>query len=212
MCPCFKESISCLKCPFAVFIFQIVIIAFIWFNLPLFPFYKKYSTPKFENNIKKEMQKIVNRCGEDYYLSWVEYDNKIFIDRYFFKDVIGDNFNHQNPELINSIKDKKLNSFYSKSHNVDYKTFDYINQLDTADVRYFDDIKDLKELTAIYEALTNTNEKIYFGGLTVVRDIRAKIIYIFTLTSTKKENTICNRNTITQNLEEMAIIAKNNIL
>lgn len=212
MCTCLKKGIKFLKCPFAIFVFQIIIIAIIWFNLPLFPFYKKFSTPKFESSIKKEMQKIVNRCGENYYISWIEYDNKIFRDRYFFKDVIGDNFNHQTPELINSIKDKKLNSFYSKSHDVDFKTFEYVNQLDTADVRYFEDIKDLKELPTIYEALTNTNSRIYFGGLTVVRDIRTKVIYIFTLVSTNKDNKICNRNSITQNLEEMAIIAKSNIL
>jgi hypothetical protein len=207
-----KEILNYIKCPFAVFVVQIVLIAVIWFNLPIFPFYKKYSTPKFESKIKKEMQKIVNQCGKGYYISWIEYDNRIFRDRYFFKDVIGDNLDHHLPDLINSIKDKELNSFYSKPHEVDYKTFDYIDQLDTGDVRSFKDIKDLKDLPSIYNALTNTNKKIYFGGLTVVRDIRIKVIYVFTLVSTGDFNNICDRNSITQYLEEIATITKNNLL
>lgn len=208
----YRKTLNYINCPFAIFVIQIILISAIWFNLPLFPFYKKFTTPKFESKIKKEMQKIANRCGEGYYISWIEYDNKIFRDRYFFKDVIGDNFNHHLPDLVNSIKDKKLNSFYSKPHDVDYKTFDYIDQLDTGDVRYFRNIEEFKDLPSIYHALNNTNEKVYFGGLTVVRDIRIKVIYVFTLVSTREFNKICDQNSITQNLEEIAIITKNNLL
>lgn len=207
-----KKFFNYIKCPFAVFAIQTILIAFFWFNLPLFPFYKKFSTTKVDSNIRNEMQKIVNRCGENYYVSWIEYDNKIFQDRYSFKDVIGDNFNHQKPDLINSIKDKKLNSFYSNSHKVDYKTFEYIDKLDTGDVRYFDSIEDFRNLPSIYDALNNSNEKIYFGGLTVVRDVRVKVIYVFTLVSTNKFNKICNRNSIVRNLEQIAIMAKSNLL
>ena len=207
-----KKFFKYIQCPFAVFSAQIILIAFFWFNLPLFPFYKKFSTTKIESNIRNEMQQIVNRCGENYYISWIEYENNLFKDEYFFKDVIGSNLASSYRENINSVKLKELNSFHSKTHKIDSKTFEYIYKLDTGDVRFFNNPREFEAFPAIYEALTSSNKKIYFGGLTVVRDVRARIIYVFTLVGTNKSNKNCNRNNITKNLEKIAESAKSNFL
>ena len=150
------------------------------------------------DNIENKSHQIIEKCGENYWLSWVVVGGK----KYYFKDVIGCNKYSANQSCIFSVKKKNLNPYYnSKNLTMDQKSYELLDQLNTGDIGYIDNIDNYKDYTAVYEALTKSNLKIKEAHYTIKKDFFRDIIYLFFISNTGSEK--CNRQDLSKYLIEL---------
>lgn len=194
-----------LTCPIVSAIIQLVVIYMIFFYI--FPSYDNrfYNYSINESKVKQQISDIVNKCGEGFFVSWLVLDT-VNKDKYFFKDVIGCN-HEKGINCATSIKDMKLNKYYDQEHMIDNGTYNFINNFMTGDISYHDSFSDLNKYPTIKDALYNTNLPIYGMALTVVKNIKADILYVFTISDTINNNK-CNKKNMTESLRNLALFAK----
>lgn len=200
-----KKLLKRLFCPLVNALLQFIILCVVCY---LFCQPKKQYHNSIANaRIKTKIENRINECGQDYWLSWLVLDG----NKYFFQDVIGCSANKKE-NCSFSVKDAKLNQFYNEeNHKVDRKTYEFLNSIENGVSGYYNDLSFLKDFTSINEAIQNTNKQIYELGISVVKDKKRNLIYVFTMTNTAKENTKCNKNKITYILEDLSIYAKENL-
>lgn len=163
--------------------------------------------------IKSKIDNIVNECGKDYWVSWLVLDESPFVNRYRFIDILGCNPTDK-VSCTFSVKDAKLNIFYDRSHMLDEKSANLIQGIPSGRAYLRDNIEDFKDYAAIYEALTSSNKKIEQVGIAVARgfiikgSIKTSVVYAFALTRTSKDNIKCDKNKITNILEELSLYAE----
>ena len=159
------------------------------------------------DRIKERMHFYSNECKQDYWFSWIIFDERIF-RRYYYNDVIGCSPLVKYGKCSFSVKEKKLNSFYNQDyHKIDKITYNFLTSFETGEVGYYYDFEDLKNYPTIMENIKATNLDIKEMGITVVKNKLNSLIYVFTITKTNKKNLTCNKDKITHILQDLAIFA-----
>ena len=69
----------------------------------------------------------------------------------------------------------------------------------------------LKNFHAINEVIKNSNKTIYELGISVTKDLRRNLVYVFAMTNTSKENKKCDKDQMILILEDLSIYAKENL-
>jgi len=192
--------------PLTIAIIQVAIIYYLFFSLFFTKDHYYFSLKKdiILNKIKQE----VNQCGYGSWLSWIIVDTNENNKNYYFEDVIGCNKLSDNCSF--SVKDQNLNPYYNKyNHKLDSKSYSLLSKMETGSVAYFNDVNNLKSYTSLYKAITNSNLKINNIGISITKDVRKNIVYIFTLTNTHINK--CDKYKTIDILEELSIFSRGNM-
>ena len=105
----------------------------------------------------RPIEKFLNKCGENYFFSTI----LIKENQYYFDDVNGCNKDGDNlTTCIYSVKDSKINSFYNQSHNLDFKTKNYLNSIEDNQIIFVKDTSIFDDKPAINQLLNSTIKKI----------------------------------------------------
>ena len=194
-----------IRCPLFWLLIQVSILYTAFFVY--FPDSKKYYYNSLNDAIiKNNVDKIVNECGEGYFVSWLVLQVDKSKDKYFFKDFVGCDANHT-PNCSYSVKISSVDSFYNKKNNdVDHLTYSYLKSLDNGDVD-FPDRQTISRLPSMKHAVNKSKLGINLLGLTVIKDARNNIVYVFTLTNTTQNN-ICSKSRITEMLYGLSIVVR----
>lgn len=196
-------------CPLLTAIVQICIIYTLFFHF--FSIQNHYKTSISNSRIKERIDNRIAICGKDYWISWMVLDANDNKNRYFFQDVIGCNPLKQG-NCAFSVKDMKLNKFYNEEyHKVDDKTYEFLMKMDTGVAGYYEDVNFIKQFPSIYEVIKHSNKTINSIGISVTKDLRKNIVYVFSMTKTSKTNNSCSKQDVINTLEDLSIFAKENL-
>jgi len=185
---------------------QLFVIYFLFFNLFFAKDHYFFSIKKdiIINKIKEE----INQCGYGSWLSWIVVDTNEKNRNYYFEDVIG--CKKGNDHCPFSVKDQNLNPYYNKyNHKLDDKSYLLLSEMDTGSVAYFNNISSLYNYSSLYDAIINSNLKINSIGISITKDIRRNIVYIFTLTNTHANK--CDKHNSIEILEKLSIFSRGNM-
>lgn len=191
---------------FFLTIIQISILYALFFNLFLVKDHYFFSIKKdlITNKIKEEL----NQCGYGSWLSWIVVNTKDSNKNYYFEDVLG--CKKLSDDCSFSVKNQNLNPYYSKyNHKLDDNSYKILSSMETGSVAYFSNIDSLKNYSSLYEAIINSNLKIKNIGISVTKDIRRNIVYIFTLTNTHANK--CGKYKSIEILEGLSIFSRGNM-
>lgn len=161
-------------------------------------------------NIRKKIESRVNQCGKGYWISWIVLDGNVSKNKYYFRDVIGCNPNRTiKGDCSYSVKSSKLNPYYNETyHKLDNTTYELLMGMDTGLVAYYKDFGKLKKYASMNEALSSSNKTIKALGLTITKNIRRNIVYVFTMSRTIDSKETCDKTDIINILEDLSIYAK----
>lgn len=209
----FKNMLGKLLCPLTGAIISVFVMSYCFVMLYPELWNKKeliYNRSIYDARISLEINKIVESCGEGYFLSWIIFNEQKDNTRYYFEDVIGCNGKDKNCAF--SVKNLHLNAFYDKEyHRVDEDTLEFLNKMQTGMAGYYGDIN---YLTAKYPTIAdiaqNTNKTINSIGISITKDVRSNIIYVFTLANTSN-NFKCGQKETTKHLEFLSNFAGDNL-
>lgn len=198
-----------LFCPLVTSLVQVFIIYFLFFQF--FEIKDYYYSSISNARIKNKIESRINQCGKDYWLSWIVLDANSSKQKYFFQDVIG-----CSPAKIGdcafSVKEAKLNKFYNEEfHKVDRKTYEFLTSIENGVSGYYKDMAFLKNFPAINEVINNSNKTIYELGISVTKDLRRNLVYVFTMTNTSSNNNKCDKDQMIFILEDLSTYAKENL-
>lgn len=206
----FKNLFKKLACPLVSACIQLVIILAIF--MEFFEIKDHYYTAISDAKIRKKMQERVSQCGKDFYISWLVLDGNKSKRKYYFKDVIGCNEQTKRKTCAFSVKHLKLNSFYNQTyHKLDEETYNHLATMQTGLVGYYNNPKELVVFDSVNEALGSANKKITSIGLSVTKNIRKNLVYVFTMTKTNNHLGKCGKHEIVEILEDLSIYAKEKI-
>lgn len=198
-----------LFCPLVSSLIQIFVLYILFFQF--FEIKDHYYSSISNARIKAKIESRINQCGKDYWLTWIVLDGNNSKEKYFFQDVIGCVPN-KNGNCAFSVKEAKLNKFYNEEfHRVDKKTYEFLTSIENGVSGYYNDMSFLKKFPSIDEVLKNSNKTIYELGISVTKDIRRNLVYVFAMTNTSKENKSCDKNQMILILEDLSIYAKENL-
>lgn len=198
-----------LFCPLVSSLIQIFVLYILFFQF--FEIKDHYYSSISNARIKAKIESRINQCGKDYWLTWIVLDGNNSKEKYFFQDVIGCAPN-KNGNCAFSVKEAKLNKFYNEEfHRVDEKTYEFLTSIENGVSAYYNDMSFLKKFPSINEVLKNSNKTIYELGISVTKDIRRNLVYVFAMTNTSKENKSCDKNQMILILENLSIYAKENL-
>jgi len=195
-----------ITCPLVSAVMQLFIISAVFFYI--FPDLNNehYYRSVDEMKVKKRMSKIVNQCGQGYFVSWLILQTDKNKDKYIFKDVIGCN-KDKGQECAFSVVNMNLNNFYNEQQIVDKKTRVFLEKMMTGEIKHFFNIKDVNTLPSIKTAIEAANLPIYSLTLTVVKNIEDNIVYVFTMSDTIN-NKSCSKKDITSSLRDLALSSR----
>lgn len=200
-----KEKIFC---PLVTSLIQIFILYVLFFQF--FEIKDHYYSSISNARIKAKIESRINQCGKDYWLTWIVLDGNSSKEKYFFQDVIG--CSSKPGDCAFSVKEAKLNKFYNEEfHKVDSKTYKFLTSIDNGVSGYYKDMTFLKNFPAINEVINNSNKTIYELGISVTKDVRRNLVYVFAMTNTSKENKKCDKDQMILILEDLSIYAKENL-
>lgn len=198
-----------LFCPLVSSLIQIFVLYILFFQF--FEIKDHYYSSISNARIKAKIESRINQCGKDYWLTWIVLDGNNSKEKYFFQDIIGCAPN-KNGNCAFSVKEAKLNKFYNEEfHRVDEKTYKFLTSIENGVSAYYNDMSFLKKFPSINEVLKNTNKTIYELGISVTKDIRRNLVYVFAMTNTSKENKSCDKDQMILILEDLSIYAKENL-
>lgn len=198
-----------LFCPLVSSLIQIFVLYILFFQF--FEIKDHYYSSISNARIKAKIESRINQCGKDYWLTWIVLDGNNSKEKYFFQDVIGCAPN-KNGNCAFSVKEAKLNKFYNEEfHRVDEKTYEFLTSIENGVSAYYNDMSFLKKFPSINEVLKNSNKTIYELGISVTKDIRRNLVYVFAMTNTSKENKSCDKDQMILILENLSIYAKENL-
>jgi hypothetical protein len=195
-----------LMCPLVSAIIQITFLYIAFFQF--FEVKDHYYSSISNAAIKKKIEEKIDYCGVDSWISWIVLDGNKSKNKYYFQDVIGCNPESKlNNSCSYSVKETRLNPFYNETyHKIDAETYSFLEKMDTGLVAYFDDLKYLKQFKSIDIALQSSNKEIKNIGLTVTKNIKKNIVYVFAMTNTG--NNKCGKDKTISMLEELSLYAK----
>jgi len=159
--------------------------------------------------VKDRIDSFIERCGKNYYISWLVLDANRSKKQYYFSDVVGCNPQSTKLSCAFSVKDLKLNPFYNQEyHKFDKETFKYLDKMESGVAAYYDQPElALSGYPAIKNILDSTNKKINSVGISITKDIFGNPIYVFTMTNVGYSDK-CSKYVIVDILEELSIYAK----
>lgn len=203
-----KEKLTCPLVSALIQVFVLYIAFFQMFNLK-----NHYEFAIVNRDIKEKIEEKINYCGKDTWLSWIILDANKTKNRYYFQDVIGcKNTIKKDESCAFSVKEAKLNSFYNqKYHTLDTNTLYFLEKLDTGMVGYYEDLDFLKSFSSIKEALNSTNKDIKSLGISVTKNTKSNIVYIFLMTNTNRNESKCDRKETVNILEELSYYAEDRL-
>lgn len=170
--------------------------------------------------MSEEIKNTVKSNCPDSYITWIQLDQKIFSDRYIFKDVVGkdviqcERSGHKICE-VGSVK--KYNPFYLTSHKVDLKSYYFLNSFKRNKVEHFKDLRKLKNYNAIIEGLNAPYIKLTDAYFAVVKGkifengVKIKVAYLFILANTNQSKIICAPIVAEESLKNLLLKAEGNI-
>ncbi len=208
-----KEIKNKLFCPLVSALIQICILYFIFFQYSQYLQNNRYDYSVANSRIKSKIEEKINYCGKDYWISWIVLSGNKSTNKYFFQDVIGCNPNKNSNNCAFSVKEAKLNEFYNQEyHKIDPKTYNFLMKIDTGVAGFYSDMSFFNDYPAIKNVLINSNKVISTLGITVTKDIRRNIVYVFAMSNTSsKLSNKCDKNKIVNTLEEISIFAGENL-
>jgi hypothetical protein len=205
----FKKIKEKIFCPLVTSLIQIFILYVLFFQF--FEIKDHYYSSISNARIKAKIESRINECGKDYWLTWIVLDGNSSKEKYFFQDVIGCSSENK-ADCAFSVKEAKLNKFYNEEfHKVDKKTYEFLTSIDNGVSGYYKDMSFLKNFPAINEVIKNSNKTIYELGISVTKDLRRNLVYVFAMTNTSKENKKCDKDQMILILEDLSIYAKENL-
>ena len=156
-----------------------------------------------DQKIKQEMIKVAKSCGEGYYLFWFLMDSREFRlkDSFVVKDIVESNYCDKSFG--------KCHPNYQESYILDYKSKIFLDKLKDNKV-YNPAISTLASYSSFRKILGKAKNPIQDLSLTIVRDKKRNLIYLFSLSRTT-ENISCNQDYIESGLLNISNIAKGNI-
>jgi hypothetical protein len=197
-----------LFCPLVSSLVQVFILYVLFFQF--FEIKDHYYSSISNARIRTKIESRINECGKDYWLTWIVLDGNSSKEKYFFQDVIG--CSNKLGDCAFSVKETKLNKFYNEEfHKVDKKTYQFLTSIENGVSGYYKDMTFLKNFPAINEVINNSNKTIYELGISVTKDIRRNLVYVFAMTNTSKENKKCDKDQMIFILEDLSIYAKENL-
>jgi len=198
-----------LFCPLVSSLIQIFILYVLFFQF--FEIKDHYYSSISNARIKAKIESRINECGKDYWLTWIVLDGNSSKEKYFFQDVIGCS-PRKTGDCAFSVKEAKLNKFYNEEfHKVDRKTYEFLTSIENGISGYYNDMSFLKNFSAINDVINNSNKTIYELGISVTKDFKRNLVYVFAMTNTSKENKNCNKEQMILILEDLSIYAKENL-
>jgi len=197
-----------LWCPLISALIQIFMIMTIF--MQFFEIKDHYYASISNANIKKKIESRVNQCGKDYWVSWIVLDGNVSKRKYYFQDVIGCNPNSKiSGDCSFSVKNSKLNPFYNETyHKLDGKTYEFLMGMDTGLVAYYEDLSKLKVYKSMSNALDSSNKEIKSLGLSITKNIKRNIVYVFAMTKTGNSKMTCDKSDMINILEDLSTYAK----
>jgi len=199
-----------LLCPLVSALIQILVLYTIFFQF--FEIKDHYYSSIANAKIKAHIEDKVNQCGRGTWISWLVVDGNVSRDRYYFQDVIGCRKDtEEKGECAFSVKEAKLNPFYNAIyHKLDKCSVSFLNNIPSSEVAFFEDLKALPcETLAI--GVGASNSKLLNMGITVTRNTRSNMVYIFTLSQTAPYSEDCPKSKRVTILEELSNYAKENL-
>lgn len=187
-----------LICPLIV-----IISSFIFYNsyLVVNPDYQKRSMIR--SGILAKMYDYSNKCKKDYWFTWFMVQNNTIS----YEDVIGYNPNTDNNKAF-SVKYAGLNPRHWEIHPIDLNTQVLVMRFDTGLVGYYPDIEVLKSYTTIYKEIKGANKTINKIVISVTKNPKKELIYVFTIAFSGKELSKCTKEDIINMGEWLSIYAK----
>jgi len=175
-----------------------------------------YSETRRNNIITEKISEVVKGCGQYSFVSWMVLDDtkaSFQKNKVEFVDVIGcvSNRNEHCPVSV-----KLSNKAYLKTYYLGYDDADYLARLDDG-LLVSCDLKDgelsCPEYTPniLRKMAKLTNFKLTQVSYVVVRDFKANMIYIFTLSFTDNSIKTCTDQVGNSLLENLARTAKENL-
>jgi len=203
-----RRIASRLMCPLVSALIQIFVILILF--VQFFEIKDHYYASMSNVSIRTKIEDRINQCGKDYWLSWIVLDGNVSKRKYYFQEVIGcNNDTGDGDDCSYSVKETKLNPFYNESyHRLDNNTYKFLTNMDTGMVAYFEDVGKLNNYKAIKEALLSSNKKIDSLGLTVTKNIKRNIVYVFAMSKTGAGVETCDKDRVVNILEDLSIYAK----
>ena len=195
-----KRVANKLFCPFVSSVIQLAVIYILFFQFFATPGYYKSSISN--ARIKARIESKLEMCKAGYFVSWIVIDSP---HNYYFEDVIGFNSKPY------SVKDLELNPFFNEeSHHLDINTLRYLENFENGLAGYYDDLEFFKSYPAAYEIITKSVKNIKGVSISVVKDKKADLIYVFTLANTNEKG-ICDKEIMVRSLEDLSNYAKENL-
>ena len=197
-----------LMCPLISALIQIFVILTIF--MQFFEIKDHYYASISNESIKKKIENKINQCGKDYWISWIVLDGNVSKRKYYFQDVIGCNPGSKiKNDCSFSVKNSKLNPFYNETyHKLDSGSYKFLMGMDTGLVAYYEDFSKLRVYKSINYALKSSNKGITALGLTITKNIKQNIVYVFAMSKTGDSEMKCNKSDIINILEDLSIYAK----
>lgn len=159
-----------------------------------------------------EMQIAANKCGKDFFFSWIVLDLNKSQNKYFFEDVIG-----CNPILLPrncafSVKSALLNPFYNDlSHEIDERTMRWLDKIQTGNIGIYP-ISYLDNFPSFKKAILSSNKKPKYLGLTLVKSNKDGNLHLFTVSDTSaRESGVCDKEKVVSFLERISSLAQKSI-
>lgn len=201
----FKKILKKLICPLtgAIFSIWLMFLAWFYFGFGL----SHYDHVKISDKIQKKIDINLNLCGSNNWITTLVVKGK----RYYYDDVRGCAPNKKD-NCAFSVKDLKLNPRYLEEDLfIDDRTFAFVNKLENGVAGYYDDFAIFENMPTVKSLLLSSNKKIEAFAVSVTKDLKSDIIYVFVMSSTKKNNNVCGKQVMTEMTESLSIFTAKNL-
>lgn len=172
--------------------------------LAINPDYQKRSIVR--SGILAKMYDYSKKCQKDYWFTWLVVQDNIVS----YEDVIGYNPNADHNKVF-SVKYTGLNPTHWKIYPIDLNTQVLVRRFDTGLVGYYPDIEVLKPYKIIYQEIKKQNQNINKIVISVTKNVKKELIYVFTISFSGKELSKCSKDDIVNMGEWLSIYAKTHL-
>lgn len=191
--------------PLFICLFEIVILIII-FQIYIKFFIEKpdpYNFNKAEEPIQQEIYSIADNCGKGYPIFWFVMQT----------DKNKDNFKIKNITEKGEVCKGSLvecNERYKGIFKLDPKTKSFLANIESGQVLYYQNVKDLPKYPSIQGVITLAEKPIHSLGIVLVKNLQDNLIYLFSLSNTSSNNH-CSKNDIINHLNNLGIIARGGV-
>jgi len=191
--------------PLFICFFQIIVV------LAVFQFFIKfviekpdpYNFNKAEEPIRQQIYNIVDDCGEGYPVFWFVMQTDKNKDNFMIKSISEKGESCNGPLT-------QCNERYKGIFKLDPKTKAFLASIESGQVIYYNNVKDLPKFPSIQGVITLAEKPIHSLGIVLVKNLQNNLIYLFSLSKTNS-NSSCSKDHIIKHLDNLGKIARGGV-